>query len=327
MADSIDVHAPALKKYKYVAPTPPITLIDNTCFTIDFADRKFIHIGLDPSSDFNVVIHVITASRHICITYEVLKRIFTTMGHILSVILDTPTKARSTIFLKDDSTLITKMVYRGENNLVMESKNHAGCRVLLNRENLLVLQDLESCILQTVTYKSTIIRQTVMTQIAQMHEYLHKERFHGMQMIFDEVKTVLGRCNITPTTELNFISQLKLIAAQQITERWYGYDEVDSKVIISIYKISILSTNVFIFFFCSYSIYHYRHHYHHPYLYQKTHQRCSWILRGLILRRISTVILILNNECLYLFIFTLILKIIISKVLCILNYNKNHDIQ
>ena len=233
MEGSIEANTSIHKKYKYVAPTPPTSLIDNTSFTIDFADRKFVQIGLDPSFDFNVMIHLITSSRHVVITHEVLKLIYSSMGHILSVILDPPTKARSTIFLNDASILITKMVYRGENNLVIESKNYSGCRILLNRENLLVLQDLELCIQQTVEYKSTIIRQIVMSQIAQAHEYLHKERAQGMPMIFDEVKKTLARSSIKSTTEPDYMPQIKMVAAQQVTERWYGYDEVDHKVCYS----------------------------------------------------------------------------------------------
>ncbi|VVC27578.1 Hypothetical protein CINCED_3A025128 [Cinara cedri] len=38
----------AVKKFIYIAPTPPADLIDSTSFTIDFAGRKFLHVGLDP---------------------------------------------------------------------------------------------------------------------------------------------------------------------------------------------------------------------------------------------------------------------------------------
>lgn len=233
MAGSIDLNKIAYKRFKYVAPTPPNSLIDNSNFTIDFAERKFIQIGIDPSSDFNVVIHLITASRYISITPELLQRIFSMMGNILSVILDPPSKARSVIFLKDNFTMITKMVYRGENNLVLESQNQDGCRVLLNRENLLALQDLETSILNIVLRKSTIIRPAVMNQITQIHEFLNREHAQGnIPMIFDEVKQAILRNKIPSTYEPNFMNELKLMAAQQVAERWYGHDEVDSKVFI-----------------------------------------------------------------------------------------------
>ena len=237
MVALIDENSNAHKRFKYIAPTPPTSLIDNTCFTIDFVDRKFIHIGLDTSNNFNVVIHLITASRHICITPELLQRIFSMMGNILSVILDVPTKTRSVIFLKDDFTLLTKIVYRGENNLVLESQNQTGCRVLFNRENLLSLQNLETSILNIVLRKSTFIRPIVVSQIAEIHEYLNKERVQGnMPMIFDEVKKTILRSNIQSTAEPNFINQLKLMATEQVAERWYGRDEIDFKVIIFIRK-------------------------------------------------------------------------------------------
>ena len=237
MAGSIEENKIVYKKFKYIPPAKPTSLLDNTCFTLDFTNRKFVHIGLDPTNDFNVVIHLITASRYVIITHEFLKRVYSMMGHILSIILDPPSKIKIDTFLRDDSITITKMVYRGENNLVIESKHHAGCRVLLDRENLLALQDLETSILQSVSYKTSFIRPIIMNQIKQIHEFLNYERARGaMPMIFEEVKQAIIRCDMTSPLDPSFMSQLKLIAVQQIAERWYGHDEVDHKVITFIHK-------------------------------------------------------------------------------------------
>jgi len=58
------------KKFTYVAPAPPAEFIESTSFTLDFTDRKFIHIGIDPTNNFNVMIHIITQSRHIPVSLE-----------------------------------------------------------------------------------------------------------------------------------------------------------------------------------------------------------------------------------------------------------------
>lgn len=226
--------ANSVRKYVYVPPKPPGNLIDCTSFTIHFTDRKFIQIGLDPSDDYNVKIHIITASRHVSLTPDFLKRIFSMMGNILSVILDTPNKTRGLIFLKDNSITLSKMVYRGENTLIIESEVQDGCRVLLSRENLLTLQDLEQCIFDIVQRKALITRQVVFNQLNQMFEYLDKERAQrNMPMIFDEVKTFIRRSDINTNGEFNFLNQIKLLATEKVAERWYGVDEVDSKVILT----------------------------------------------------------------------------------------------
>lgn len=223
--------ANTVRKYVYIPPKPPGNLIDCTSFTINFTDRKFIQIGLDPSDDYSVKIHIITPSRYVSITPDFLKRIFSLMGNILSVILDTPNKSRGVIFLKDNSITLSKMVYRGENMLIIESDIQDGCRVLLSGQNLLTLQELEQCIFECVQQKFSITRQVVLNQLNQMFGYLDKERAQrNMPMIFEEVKTFIRRSNINTNGEFNFLNQIKWLATHQVAERWYGVDEVDVKV-------------------------------------------------------------------------------------------------
>jgi hypothetical protein len=132
MAGSIVTNSTA-KKYEYIAPTPPSNLIDSTTFTIDFAARKFISVGLDPADQFNVVIHIITPSRYVSLPVDFMRRIFSLMGNILSFILDKPVKYKRIIFLETDCTRVSSMVYRGENVLVIEETNQDGCRILTVR--------------------------------------------------------------------------------------------------------------------------------------------------------------------------------------------------
>jgi len=115
----------------------PTSLIDTTNFVIDFHGRKSISIGLDPSSDFNVSIQIITPSRFVCITADFLRHIYSLMGNILSIISDPPIKSRERLFLKDETITLSKTNYRGGNMLLVESHHQQGCHVLLSRRDLL----------------------------------------------------------------------------------------------------------------------------------------------------------------------------------------------
>jgi len=51
MVGSIEDNAALYKKtFTYVPPSPPAGLIDSTNFMIDFAERKFLYVGLDPTN-------------------------------------------------------------------------------------------------------------------------------------------------------------------------------------------------------------------------------------------------------------------------------------
>jgi hypothetical protein len=160
MAGSIGNMAAVYKKknFIYVPPTPPAELIDCNNFILDFTGRKFLNVGLDPTDEFNTVVQIITPSRYINMPADFLRRIFSLMGNILSFILDQPQKYKRNLFLETEIISLSSMVYQGENMLVIESKTQAGCRVLLNKADLMKLQYLEWSIQETVVRKSTIIR-------------------------------------------------------------------------------------------------------------------------------------------------------------------------
>jgi len=73
------------KTYTYVPPSLPAQLIDSSSYTIDFAARKILHIGINSSEKLQVVVHVLTSSRYVLITVNLMK-------NILSFILATPHK-------------------------------------------------------------------------------------------------------------------------------------------------------------------------------------------------------------------------------------------
>uniref|UniRef100_A0A2S2PMJ1 Uncharacterized protein n=1 Tax=Schizaphis graminum TaxID=13262 RepID=A0A2S2PMJ1_SCHGA len=226
MAGSIGNMAKVYKKnFTYVPPTPPAELIDCDNFILDFADRKFLNVGFDSEDKFNIVIHMITPSRYVSIYEGFLRRTFSLMGNILSFILDVPQKSRKQIFLEDEFTVVSNMVYRGENVLVVESKKKEGCRVLLDRKNLMKLQYMEESIFETFARKSAIIRPVVLRQFEIIGNYIDRE-FTNVQSPPKTVEEMiifiknLKTDQIITNIDLNFVSQLKMCAARKLAEQW-----------------------------------------------------------------------------------------------------------
>jgi hypothetical protein len=222
MAGSI-VNNIAARSYKYIAPTPPSNLIDSTTFTIDFAARKFISVGLDPADQFNVVAHIITPSRYVSLPVDFMRRIFSLMGNILSFILEKPAKYKRNIYLETDCTRVSSMVYRGENVLVIEETNQDGCRVLLNRADLITLQYLEWAIFELMVRKSSFVRPTVMQQFNEMCDYF-KNNFKRVENVEEMAITIKNIHDDLISSHIsknswNFVSQLKLFATTQLAEQ------------------------------------------------------------------------------------------------------------
>lgn len=217
-------------------PIPFNDLIDCTSYSINFAARKFINIGIDPLNNFDVIVHIISASQYVKITTTFLKRIFGLMGNILAVILDRRVrKTKNRIFLKDEAMQLYKIGYKGENMLVIESRVQTDCRVLLNRENLLSLANLEWCIFNCIARKTSVVKPMVLVQITEICEYLEKEMARRrVSHIFDEMHKMIGNLNDATMMKeipqkagdsINLLSEIKLMASRQLTERLYGgYD-------------------------------------------------------------------------------------------------------
>ncbi|XP_026819138.1 uncharacterized protein LOC113557786 [Rhopalosiphum maidis] len=216
------------KSFTYVPPTPPAELIDCSNFILDFTERKFLNVGLDPADKFNTIVQVITPLRYVNISSDFLRRIFSLMGNILSFILDLPQKYKRNLFLETEIISLSSMVYKRENMLVIESKTQAGCRVLLNRADLMKLQYLEWCIFETVVPKSTIIRPVVLKQFDMFLNYIDVESTKvdsppkTPEEMVTFIKNVRDESVISkiPKYDVNFISQLKMYASSQLAEHW-----------------------------------------------------------------------------------------------------------
>lgn len=233
MAGSIMDNAAIYKKtFTYIPPMPPSELIDSTNYTLNFVKRKFIHIGIDPSDMFRIAVHIITPSRYVRISTEFLKRIFSLMGNILSFILEQSGKYKRTIFLETENFKLSSMMYSGGNTLVIESKINDGCRILLNRTELIRLQYLEWCIFETIIRKSTITQPIVLKQFEIFTKYLDRELSKMESSPKTSEEMIIFITNIrdnhiisnSPKHDVNFISQLKMFACTQLAEhsiqRW-----------------------------------------------------------------------------------------------------------
>jgi len=150
------------------------------------------------------------------------------MGNILSFILELPQKYKRNLFLETEIISLSSMVYQGENMLVIESKTQDGCRVLLNRTDLIRLQYLECSIHETVARKTAIIRSTVLKQFEIIGDYIDREftkvdsppKTPEEMIIFIKNLSDNKIIGSTPKEDMNFISQLKMFASTQIADHW-----------------------------------------------------------------------------------------------------------
>lgn len=248
MAGSIEDNAAIYNKQHHKCfILPPSELIDCTIFTVDFTDRKTIVIGLDPANTFNVAVRIITSTRYICISIDLLRRIYSMMGYILSIISDQPAKCKERIFLKDEMVTLSKAAYRGDNMLLIKShRENDECRIQLNRENLLILQTLEGCINETITRKTIIDRPVVLEQLDRIATYLKSDFYREESSTLKEITMSITGIHphlITSNvpvniTEPNFINQIILFARTQVAQCWLTklHNDLSLKVILLLNK-------------------------------------------------------------------------------------------
>lgn len=212
------------KSFTYISPKSPAKLMESTNFTINFKSRKFVHVGIDPADKFNVTIHILTSSRHVNITEFFLMQIFSLMGYILSFVLDKPQKCKRTIFLENEAYKLNSLTYKGENVLVIETKFHIGCRVLLNRSDLMQLQNLKCAIRETIERKSVYTRALILKQVEEFGVYLDEKltQVDSPPKNVDEMKIFIKNVQFDKviTSVPNLTSQLKIYATTQLAELW-----------------------------------------------------------------------------------------------------------
>jgi len=150
------------------------------------------------------------------------------MGYILSIISDPPIKSRERLFLKDETTKLSKTSYRGDNMLVVESHHQQGCRVLFSNRNLLKLQDMQWIINEVIARKSNIIRHMVVGETDLMATYLYANVPAEKSSSVEEITAINYNINsdlstmiIVPKNEYSFTNQIKLLAHKQLAECWH----------------------------------------------------------------------------------------------------------
>jgi hypothetical protein len=135
MADTFKKQA-----FKYVVLAPPSELLNSSIFVIDFTTRKFVHVRFNSQNNFNIGIHIISSSRFISINAQFFKWIYTLLGNFLSFILDPQQKYRESIFLYDGVFTLSKSIYQGRINRILNSWVQERCRVMLNITDLFALK-------------------------------------------------------------------------------------------------------------------------------------------------------------------------------------------
>jgi len=210
------------KSFTYISPKSPAKLMESTSFTIDFKSHKFVHIGINPTDKFNITIQILTSSSHVNITINFLKRMFELLGHIIPLVLDK--KYKRIPFLENGEYKLNSMTFKGENVLVIESKFHIGCRVLLNGTDLIKLQNFYCAICETIERKGVYTRDFILKQVKEVGEYLDKKltQVDSPPKNVDEMRIFIKNVKFDKviTSRLNLANQLKICASTQLAKLW-----------------------------------------------------------------------------------------------------------
>jgi len=144
------------------------------------------------------------------------------MGHILSFILDTPQKYKRVIFFEDEVMKLSSMVYTGENVFVIESKTRDGCRVLMNRADLIRLQYLEPSIIERIIRKEDYSTPLIQNESEEFAMYLYEKciQMKSPPKNLDEMTTFIKNVQDGRAIKSfpNLSSQIQMCTAKQLAE-------------------------------------------------------------------------------------------------------------
>jgi hypothetical protein len=99
-----------------------------------------------------------------------------------------------------------------------------GCRVLLNREDLFALQNLESVIFKSVAIKSMTTRPGLLFQFNQLVNLLTEGDGVGEIITAEEMKDYISHIPdekitiVTPSSQPSFINQFRLFSLEHLAE-------------------------------------------------------------------------------------------------------------
>jgi len=112
------------------------------------------------------------------------------------------------------------MVFVGVNVLVIESKTEDGCRVFLNRTDLIQLQNFEWSISASIREKDIFIKPKIIKQMNEYSEYLIGKILQVDSPLknVQEMQIFINNQEVKQTSENRFLSQIKMFAHTQLTE-------------------------------------------------------------------------------------------------------------
>ena len=166
------------------------------------------------------------------------------------------------------------MVYGGENVLVIESKNVEGCRVLLNRTDLIQLHRLGYAIFEAIVLKDVFITPLILKQIDQFGAYLEERcsREKSSPKNIEERKLYIKNMQLDRDDRIvksapNLTRQIQLYAVTQLAENWENRNAQKSQEVIQkklytyIFRLRTKALKYFneFLFHCLYSVQHYSH--------------------------------------------------------------------
>ncbi|XP_050547315.1 uncharacterized protein LOC126908999 [Daktulosphaira vitifoliae] len=219
--NNMDAEPVRKQRYVYVAPTPPAEMIDSSSYTISFGDRKFLQLGLNPKEDFNITVYIITPSRYISMSTEFLNTIYGMMNEINIFLQSSPVRNENNILCRNECFKLSKTLYRDSVHLVLESATTEGCRVLLNKENIQILKQMECTINNGITRKLKT-RLLLSRQIDRIIQYADGKwpGLRTLQSPNDEMVNFIRSLNDIEIGDSNYISELKNLAYNVIVDRW-----------------------------------------------------------------------------------------------------------
>jgi len=146
------------------------------------------------------------------------------------------------------------MRYCNENVLVVESKNREGCRVLLNRSDLIQLKYLESSIFETIVRKDIFTASLILKQIGKFGAYLEEKcsREKSPAKNIEEMKMYIKNMQLDRADRVvqsipNLSRQIQIYAATQLAETWENRKAQKSQEVIQKKKLLLgIFTEIFI---------------------------------------------------------------------------------
>ncbi|XP_050544308.1 uncharacterized protein LOC126907235 [Daktulosphaira vitifoliae] len=149
------------------------------------------------------------------------------MDEISLFLQSPPVKGENIMLYQNVDFNITKVLYRDSVHLVLESATTEGCRVLLNKENIQILKQME-CTINSAISRKLKTRLLLSRQIDRIIQYVDSKWFGPkiQQSNNDEMVNFIRSlndieiCDTIPKGDSNYISELKNLAYNVIFVRW-----------------------------------------------------------------------------------------------------------